>query len=269
MQTGKSEVFDFWNEASCGEQLYLGGLSAQDFAAHAAERYRLEPYIADFAGFEDSRGKKVLEIGVGLGADHQRFAEAGADLTGIDLTNRAVEMTKARFAASGLESALLVGDAENLPFGDDSFDVVYSWGVIHHSPDTPRAAREILRVLKSGGRFAVMIYHRKSLVGYMLWLRYALLRAKPSTSLAEIYSRYLESPGTKAYSAEEGAALFDGAVNLRSEVKLTHGDLLEGGAGQRHQGVALSLARRIWPRPILRRLFKNHGLFLLISGQKA
>lgn len=87
----------------------------------------------------------------GLGADHQRFAEAGAVLTGVDLTPHAIEMTRQRFKKLGLKSNLKVGDAECLNFPANSFDIVYSWGVIHHSPDTQKAVNEIFRVLKPGG----------------------------------------------------------------------------------------------------------------------
>lgn len=264
----KDDVRDFWDRASCGEDLYLAGQDASDFAAQANDRYRLEPYIADFAKFDGAKDKSVLEVGVGLGADHERFARAGAVLTGIDLTARAISNTKRRFALNGLESELHVGDAEALPFANDSFDIVYSWGVIHHSPDTSTAAREILRVLKPGGRFAVMIYHRHSMVGYMLWLRYAFAMGKPFTSLDTIYAEKLESPGTKAYSPAEAKGLFSGASDVRVSNVLTHGDLLEGGAGQRHEGKILALARAIWPRRLIKMLLPNHGLFLMIEGIK-
>lgn len=265
----KSQVHDFWNDASCGEALLLPSADADGYRAQAAERYRLEPYIADFAGFDAVRGQRVLEIGVGLGADHQRFAEGGAVLAGIDLTERAVDHSRRRLAALGLKSDLRVGDAEQLPFADEAFGLVYSWGVIHHSPDTAAAAREILRVLKPGGRFAVMLYHRWSLVGLMLWLRYGLARGRPWTSPATLYARHLESPGTKAYSLAEARALFAGATGIRARTVLSHGDLLESGAGQRHQGALLDLARRVWPRRLIRRLAPGTGLFLLVEGRKA
>jgi ubiquinone/menaquinone biosynthesis C-methylase UbiE len=264
----KEQVRDFWNEASCGERTLLRGTEAEHYRRQADERYRLEPYILEFADFGGCAGKSVLEIGVGLGADHQRFAEAGARLHGIDLTPRAIEHTQRRLALFGLESDLRVADAERLPFDDNSFDVVYSWGVIHHSPATAAAAREILRVLRPGGRFAVMVYHRHSMVGYMLWLRYALMRGPPWMGLAEIYSRYLESPGTKAYRPAEAEALFAGAHDVSSTTVLTHGDLLESAAGQRHEGAMLNIARKIWPRRLIRRYLSGHGLFLLVQGRK-
>jgi SAM-dependent methyltransferase len=264
----KDAVRDFWDEAACGEKLLLPSLDAQGFAAQSAERYRLEPYIIPFADFESSSGLEVLEIGLGLGADHERFALSGAHLHGIDITMRAVEITGRRLEMQGLQSDLRLADAEELPFDSESFDFVYSWGVIHHSPDTALAAREILRVLRPGGRFRVMMYHKWSLVGFMLWLRYGPGRGKPLMSLASIYSEYLESPGTKGFTCREAARLFAGAAGVTTRVQLTHGDLLESGAGQRHVGHLLSLARRVWPRWLLRRVAKRFGLFLLIAGAK-
>ncbi len=146
--TDKQQVHDFWNEAACGENLYLQTTDKTGYVTQSAERYRLEPFIVPFANFEAAKGKKVLEIGVGLGADHQRFAEAGADLYGIDLTERAVEHTNRRLALFGLSSTLAVGDAEHLDFPDQNFELVYSWGVLHHSPDTPKAIAEVHRVLE-------------------------------------------------------------------------------------------------------------------------
>lgn len=255
-------VRDFWDEASCGEELLLPSKDRDGYAAQSAERYRLEPYIEELARFDDARGKQVLEIGVGLGADHQRFAEAGAKLHGIDLTPRAIEHTRRRLELFGLKSDLRVGNAEALPFADSTFDLVYSWGVIHHSPDTAKAAREILRVLKPGGRFAVMIYYRYSLIGLMLWLRYG------PKSLDKVYAEHLESPGTKAYSLDGARRLFEGADNVRAWTVLTHGDLLESGAGQRHQGRLLDLARKVWPRWLLRRVAKRNGQLHVFAGER-
>lgn len=268
MKTSKEQVHDFWNDASCGEDLYLQGRDRAAYDAQAARRYELEPYILDHAAFETVRGKRVLEIGVGLGADHQRFAQGGADLYGIDLTSRAVEHTARRLAAYGLTSRLSVGDAEQLDFADGSFDYVYSWGVLHHSPDTPAAIAEVWRVLKPGGSARVMIYHRWSLIGLMLWLRYAALAFRPWQSLSDIYARHLESPGTKAYSVREARRLFSRFSDVEISVVLTHGDLLDSGAGQRHASGLLSIARRLWPRALLRRLAPGLGLFMLIQARK-
>jgi SAM-dependent methyltransferase len=264
----KSAVRDFWQAAACGERLYLESAAREHYARQAEIRYRLEPYIPGFAEFARWRGLRVLEIGVGLGADHQCFAEAGAELYGLDLTERAVGHVRHRMAQLGLPSRLLMGDAERLPFADDTFDLVYAWGVLHHSPDTPRAFAEVRRVLKPGGSARVMIYHKWSLVGLMLWLRYGLLAGRPWRSLEDIYARHLESPGTKAYGLGEVPALVQGFASHRAWTVLTHGDLLESEAGQRHRGLALTLARACWPRALIRRFLSRRGLFLLISAEK-
>lgn len=269
MSNEKSIVKDFWNENSCGEVLYLKGADEiEAFQYQSFVRYQLEPYILNFADFPSAKNKKVLEIGVGLGADHQKFAEAGALLTGIDLTDKAISHTRRRFKLFGLNSDLSVADAEKLPFSDESFDIVYSWGVIHHSPDTPKVITQIFRVLKNGGEAKIMIYHSRSIVGYMLWLRYALFRLNPFMSLKEIYGKYLESPGTKAYTIKEAKQLFAKFSNVRIKVTLTHGDLLTSDAGQRHRGKLLNFAKKIFPRALIKVFLPGHGLFMMIKATR-
>ena len=264
----KSKVYDFWNDASCGEELYLEGRDKIAYEKQAQRRYELEPYIKDFAEFESSQNQRVLEIGVGLGADHQKFIEAGANVCGIDLTERAIENTKTRLKLFGLESCLRVGDAEQLEFNDNSFEVVYSWGVIHHSPNTQKAINEIYRVLETGGVGKIMIYHKWSLIGLMLWLRYGLFKFKPFTSLKTIYSKYLESPAPKLYSKNEAKKLFSDFSVVEIKTVLTHGDLLQSEAGQRHRGPLIEIARKIWPRKLIQLLLPNAGLFMLIKVTK-
>jgi SAM-dependent methyltransferase len=264
----RRRVHDFWNAAACGESLYLQGHDRSNYLAQSRRRYELEPFIPAFANAPDTLGRDVLEIGVGLGADHQLFAEAGAHLTGIDLTERAIAHVRRRFEELGLDSDLRVADAERLPFANDSFDVVYSYGVLHHTPDTNRAVREVLRVLRPGGKAKVMLYHRRSLVGFMLWCRYGLLAGKPWRSLKHIFANHLESPGTKAYSVVEARSIFRDFTDVTIRTVLTHGDLLESDVGQQHRGWLLSTAKRIWPRALLCAAFQRCGLYMLIEATK-
>ena len=265
----KQEVHDFWNAASCGEVYAVGDSRRAQLEEHARARYRLEPYILDFARFHEGAGRDVLEIGVGLGADHLEWAKSSPrSLTGVDLTERAVQQTQERLALAGLDSDLRVADAERLPFADASFDLVYSWGVLHHSPNTPAGIDEVYRVLRPGGIARVMVYHRYSVVGFLLWLRYALLAGAPGRSLAEIYAQYLESPGTQAFTQDEARAMFARFSRVETRVQLGFGDLLEGEVGQRHSGAMLTLAKRLWPRALIRRAFPNLGLNLLVEAVK-
>ena len=266
----KKSVHDHWNQQSCGEG-YATVEGNFDLSAQERERYRLEPYIHGFARYADGTGKDVLEVGVGMGADHLMWARAHpASLSGIDLTPRAVAFTRERLAKEGLVSDLRVGDAEHLPFASESFDVLYSWGVMHHSPDTQACFKEACRVLRKGGVARIMVYHTWSIVGLMLWMRYGLLAGRPARGMDDVYFHHLESAGTKAYTVDRARQMFADAGFARAEVRvqLSHGDLLLGDVGARHRGGLLRLARAIWPRPVIRRLAQGFGLYLLIEARK-
>jgi hypothetical protein len=113
-----------------------------------------------------------------------------------------------------------------------------------------------------------MIYHTWSMIGLMLWLRYALFAGRPSRSLRSIYADKLESPGTKAYSYDEARKLFAQFSDVEISSPLAHGDLLESDVGQRHRGFALTLAKILWPRWLIRRVLPGAGLFMLIEARK-
>jgi ubiquinone/menaquinone biosynthesis C-methylase UbiE len=112
--------------------------------------------------YDGSRGLDVLDVGCGQGIDLCEYARAGANATGIDLTPRHVELAREHLAELRLKATVFQGDAERLPFEDESFDRVSSNGVLHHTPDMPTALREIRRVLRLGGRATVIVYNRNS-----------------------------------------------------------------------------------------------------------
>ncbi len=162
-QNLKERVRAFWQANPCGVKFADAEPGSRRFYELVeAHRYTKEWHIPAAADFAGSRGQKVLEIGCGLGTDGAQFAQAGADYTGVDLTEAAVELARQRFALFELPGRFQTADAENLEFADERFDVVYSHGVLHHTPDTARAIREIHRVLRPGGRAIVMLYHRNS-----------------------------------------------------------------------------------------------------------
>lgn len=271
MAQAKQAVQEFWEAGSCGEAYAESTEFTQQIAEQAAARYQLEPYLPLFADFAIGQGKDVLEIGVGMGADHAQWAKAApTSLTGVDLTARAIEWTTKRLQTLGLTSTLQQADAENLPFEADAFDLVYSWGVLHHSPNTGQAFKEVHRVLRPGGVAKIMVYHTWSLTGFMLWARYALLAGKPFTSMASIYAQYLESPHTKAYTKRQVTQLLRAAgfTDVMVRIQLNHGDLLQGHVGQRHQGRLLAVAKRLWPRWLFKTLTPFFGLYLLVDAKK-
>jgi len=255
MQLQKDAVRSYWDAAPCGTADVADREERERDREIERIRYQREPFIEQFARFDDARNKRLLEVGVGAGTDHLRFARAGAVCTGVDLSAVSVENARRRLSVEGLASDLRVADAETLPFPDDSFDLVYSWGVIHHTPDTLRAAREILRVLRPGGRFCVMVYNRRSLVAVQAWLVYAALRGTPWRSFADVLAHHVESPGTKAYTAPEASALFDGAATKRVDSVVTPYDLRVG-------------RRRFLPSWTSRTVPRRLGWFHVVSGTK-
>src|ERR1044072_4053619 len=159
----KERVREFWQQHPCGTKFTDVETGSPEFFERIEQhRYEKEWHIPGAANFAATRGLKVLEIGCGVGTDGAQFARAGADYTGVDLTEAAIELARKRFELSGLPGKFQVADAENLDFADESFDLVYSHGVLHHTPDTARAVREIHRVLRPGGKAVVMLYHRNS-----------------------------------------------------------------------------------------------------------
>lgn len=219
------QVQQYWDQEACGTYQSVVGdlpeLSREWFARVEQHRYEKEPFIHTMAQFSAHRGKKLLEVGVGAGSDHLQWARAGAVCFGVDLTQRAIDTTRAHLALHGLSSTLQRIDAETLPFPDGSFDVVYSWGVIHHSAHPERIVREIKRVLRPGGLFIGMLYARHSLVVFKLWVRHALLKGQPWRSWADVVAHHMESPGTKAYTIPELHALWSDFSSCETSQLLT------------------------------------------------
>jgi ubiquinone/menaquinone biosynthesis C-methylase UbiE len=159
----KERVRAFWQEHPCGTKFADAEPGSRRFFELVEEhRYKKEWHIPAAARFAHSNNLRVLEVGCGLGTDGAQFAKAGAIYTGIDLTQAAVDLAKKRFELFQLPGAFRIADAERLDFPDNSFDLVYSHGVLHHTPDTAGAVREIHRVLRPGGQAMVMLYHRNS-----------------------------------------------------------------------------------------------------------
>jgi ubiquinone/menaquinone biosynthesis C-methylase UbiE len=173
-----SAVHDFWNTEACGTHFVEQATDEKDFFERFREyRYRTEWHIPLLVPFSEAKGRKVLEIGVGNGADGVMFALNGAFYTGVDLTEAALEATRRHFVAMGLAGTFQRENAEHLSFPGESFDWVYSHGVLHHTPNTQVAIDEVYRVLKPDGRAIIMLYHKGSFNYVIRILTYMRLRA--------------------------------------------------------------------------------------------
>jgi SAM-dependent methyltransferase len=224
-----------------------------------------QPPFSGLIPYADLQGKDVLEIGSGTGVHARLLAGAGARLTAIDLTPTAVELTKRRLQLAGVDADVREADAESLPFADDSFDLVWSWGVIHHSEHTDRVVAEIARVLRPGGRLALMVYHRSSIT---FWVNYVAYRGIVRGGLLR------ESPDKLANRWSDG-------VIARHYTRQSLSDALEPWfehietrvMGQMGEAIPLPARVRRWvarlvPAGAQRALLRRHGWFLYASATR-
>jgi ubiquinone/menaquinone biosynthesis C-methylase UbiE len=265
----KQSVRRHWELEPCGTRGSDAATRHAYFASIEQHRYTVEPHIPAFADFGSARGMSVLEIGIGAGTDHVNWLRAGARAVGIDLTTNGVLLARERAELEGLRARAFVADAEALPFRHDAFDLIYSFGVVHHTPDTQRAIHELHRTLKPGGVAKVMIYHRPSVVAFLLWLYYCAGGLKPWRSPTWAVFHHLESPGTKAYTLDEARQLFRMFRTVTVKSQLGPGDLLTVKPSMNYSSKWIQLAWRLYPRWIIRRLLGDRfGLELLVEAVK-
>jgi len=229
---------------------------------HRYQKYA--PWMPEVMGFNQFAGANLLEVGCGMGTDLLQFARGGAKVTAVDLTPRSIETSRHHLELYGHAGEFAIADCERLPFADESFDVAYSNGVLHHTPDTSAAVREIHRILKPDGAARVMLYHRGS---WAYWsqvvLRYGILRGEflRGTSRNDIMSKYVEfnagggRPLVKAYSRREARDLF----SMFREVKVDVEQLL------REEFYFLS---GLIPESVFRKLRTALGWNVIISAKK-
>ena len=186
MKAKLSDVGAFWGTEACGTHFVPKSADVADFYTKFREqRFRTEWHIPLFVPFAETKGQTVLEIGTGNGADGVMFAKNGANYTGVDLTDAALEATRKHFDVLGLVGTFQRGNAEALSFPNDTFDWVYSHGVLHHTPNPQTAINEVWRVLKPNGKAIIMLYHKSSFNYYVRIMLYMRTRV-----LLKILSRF-------------------------------------------------------------------------------
>ena len=215
----KRQVQNQWNNNPVGSE------TARTTQPHTlewfqeVERHRYDvyaPWMLRVMEFAEHRGEQVLEIGGGMGTDLAQFAQHGAIVTDVDLSGGHLQIAQENFRLRGLIGRFVHHDAEALPFDDDTFDLVYSNGVLHHTPNTKRAVAEVFRVLKPGGRTITMVYAENSLQYWrnLVWHYGIKIGDLSSHSMADIMSRTVEMttndarPLVKVYTRPRLRALF-------------------------------------------------------------
>jgi SAM-dependent methyltransferase len=263
----KAEAIKQWDQDPCGADRETVFGTPEFFARVERERYEdYAPWMKPVIGFDRYAGKRVLEVGFGLGTDHLSFVRNGAICFGVDLTPAHVEATRKRLQLERQPVRLTRGDAETLPFAADSLDVVYSFGVLHHTPGTAAAINEIHRVLKPGGEAIIGLYHRNSAFywGYCVLisglLRGGFFRDGYRKTISRIERRENSDavPLVKVYSRRSAKRLFRGFRSVETVVQ--HFDF-------NHAGRPGLMARKLlirWEPEIARRF----GWYLIIRARK-
>jgi ubiquinone/menaquinone biosynthesis C-methylase UbiE len=195
-QDYKQAAIDQWTADPCGSNEVDSTPGTREyFEGLLAARADYAPWMEDALDYRGANGLDVLDVGCGQGIDVARYATAGANSTGVDLTPRHVELAQAHLAAMELDAEIVRGDAETLPFPDASFDRVSSNGVLHHTPDLPAALAEIRRVLRPGGEARVIVYNRSSLhywLQQVVWQGIVERQLFEERSMAGVLSRGVE-----------------------------------------------------------------------------
>jgi len=167
-----AQVENFWNENLCGHHFVQEDyLSEKFFDEYTSFRYKKTHHLDKYIDWSSAKNKDVLEIGLGIGADAVRWASFAKSYTGIDLTEEAVKATLLHLSYKKLNGTVTKGNAEELSLPGKSFDIVYSFGVLHHTPDIKKAFKEINRILRDDGEFIVMLYAKES---FNYWIRIQL-----------------------------------------------------------------------------------------------
>lgn len=165
MMVTQTDIEEYWNRQPCNIGHSLSTVGTKEYFEEVTDkRFRVEPHILDFAKFYLWRGKRVLEIGCGIGTDAEQFARHGADYTGIDISDQSLHLCRERFKLFGLN-----GNFELASFSDQKlmnmlgkFDLVYSFGVLHHFPGIKDNIKIISKSLAPGGEFRFMVYAKNS-----------------------------------------------------------------------------------------------------------
>jgi len=213
--TPLTRVADYWNSRPCNIRHSPKPVGTREYFDEVeARKYMVEPHIPGFAEFDRWRGKKVLEIGCGIGTDTINFARAGAQVTSVDLTEKSLEVARQRAKVFGFEDRIRFIQANAERLSDyvpvEPYDLVYSFGVIHHTPHPERVLEEIRKYVKPGTTLKIMVYNRWS--WKVLWILFVYGKGqfwKLDRLIADSSEAQTGCPVTYSYSRTAGRRLLE------------------------------------------------------------
>ena len=228
VDTPIAAVREYWNSRPCNIRHSTKPVGTREYYDEVeARKYFVEPHIPQFAEFERWTGKKVLEIGCGIGTDTINFARAGAQVTAVDLTEQSLEVARQRARVFGLEHRIqfIQADAERLSetVPVEPYDLVYSFGVIHHTPDPNRVLDEIRKYVTPASTVKIMVYNRWS--WKVLWILFAYGKGqfwKLDRLVAEYSEAQTGCPVTYSCSRSEGRRWFESRGFRVTDVMVDH-----------------------------------------------
>lgn len=213
-QATLKDVREFWNQRPCNIRHSVKPTGTREYFDEVEQRkYLVEPHIPEFAQFSRWKGKKVLELGCGIGTDSINFARKGAHLTAVDLSERSLEICRQRFDVYGLQSNFYCGNIEDLSsfLPLQHFDLIYSFGVIHHTPSPENVLAGIRKFCSSETELRVMLYSKWSWKVLWILLTYGHGAMWKLQELVRTYSEAQTGcPVTYFYSFREIEKLFKG-----------------------------------------------------------
>jgi 2-polyprenyl-3-methyl-5-hydroxy-6-metoxy-1,4-benzoquinol methylase len=221
-------VQDYWNSRPCNIRHSTAPVGTKEYFDQVeARKYFVEYHIPAFAEFQRWRGKKVLEIGCGIGTDTINFARAGAQVTTVDLSEKSMELARTRAAVFGLEDRIRFypENAEQLSsfVPVEPYDLIYSFGVIHHTPHPEAVLEQLRQYTRPGTTIKVMVYHRRSYkVGWILLTEGKGQFWKLSEWVAKNSEAQTGCPVTYTYTRREGRQLLERHGFRVTDVRVEH-----------------------------------------------
>ena len=270
LNINQSEITEYWEQEVCGTRGILNKqLTLDSHKKITAHRYKVEPHLREFVKFQNiSSDSKILEVGVGAGTDFIELCKQGGQVYGIDATQSSIDIVNQRLKFENIKNYNLKKcDAIKLNYSENFFDYIYSYGVIHHAEKTLKILSEFKRVIKPGGKIKLMVYSDFSLVGLMLYIYKGIFKFNFFTSQKELIAKYLESPGTKAYSKREIFKILEsfGFTNIKIKKQIGNGDMLLFPPSHKfNNNQFFKFISKIYPRFLVKKL-NFLGLFYLIE----
>ncbi|UOD35539.1 class I SAM-dependent methyltransferase [Deferribacteraceae bacterium V6Fe1] len=185
------EVKHFWDQRPCNIRHSLKPVGTKEYFDEVEKRkYFVEPHIPKFADFGKWKNKKVLEIGCGIGTDSINFAKNGAKLTCVELSEESLKLCIKRFDVYGLNAEFYLGNCEELSsfLPIQKYDLIYSFGVLHHTPNIKKAIHEIKKYMDSNSELRIMLYAKNSWKNIMIEAGFDQYEAQKGCPIANTYT---------------------------------------------------------------------------------